>query len=56
MAAKKKAKSGKEYRVVKGFDVPAGRWEIGDTLKESDVTPENVKALLEMEAVREVEG
>lgn len=52
----KKAKSERKFEVLKGFNVDAGRWEIGDQLKESDITPENVKALLEMEAIREVEG
>lgn len=52
---KKKAKSKeREFEVLKGFNVEDGRWERGDTLNEADVMPENIEALLEMDAIAEV--
>ena len=51
--AKKKAESGRKFIVTKGFNVEAGRYEVGQKVSESELTPEDVKALLEMEALEE---
>ena len=48
---KKAKKSEREFNVLIGFDVPAGRWNIGDPLKESDLKPDEVRELLEQKAI-----
>jgi hypothetical protein len=51
MAKQKKKESQTVYTVLVGFDVPEGRWEIGGTFAEGDISADGVKALLEMGAI-----
>lgn len=39
------------YEVLKGFDIPSGRFEIDETVKDSQLTKEEKAALIEMEAI-----
>lgn len=47
----KRPKKTKSYNVLIGFDVPEGRWEIGDPLQDGDIAPEHIKELLEQKAI-----
>lgn len=54
--AKKKQTPPREYEVLTGFNASdESRWEIGDPLKDGDISAEDIAALLEMKAIREVE-
>lgn len=48
-----KADKQRKFIVTKGFNVEAGRWEAGQKVNESDLTPADIKALLEMDAIEE---
>lgn len=49
----------KKYTVTKGCNVIVGgkdvRYEVGDVVAEKDLTPAQVKALTEMDAIQEIE-
>jgi hypothetical protein len=57
---KKKKELASEYTVLRGCNTPDGkggekRWEIGDKMKESDVSLESLKALLDANCLEEIE-
>lgn len=51
MAKVKVIKKDKEYKVLVGCNTSTKRYEAGDKLKESEVKPSDLKALLEMGAI-----
>ena len=57
MAKKKAEKSDREFTCIVGCNVPTKdgerRYESGDQIKETDVSPESIKALIEMDAIVE---
>jgi hypothetical protein len=55
----RKERSNRKFTVIRGCNTPDGegekRWEVGDKMKADDVSPESLKALLEMECLEEIE-
>lgn len=55
--SKKKQTKDREFTCIVGINLTDGtRYESGDILKEKDAAPEDIKALLEMNAIVENHG